>query len=58
MERLKRKIDMFLEEWKKNDDRLPLIVKGDTKACRLTFDALGTPLVTTPDGTMYLLERV
>ena len=28
MERLKRKIDMFLEEWKKNDDRLPLIVKG------------------------------
>lgn len=28
MERLKRKIDAFLEEWKKNPDRLPLIVKG------------------------------
>ena len=33
------------------------VVRGDTNACRLTFDALGTPLVTTPDGTMYLLER-
>ena len=28
MERLTRKIDSFLIEWKKNEDRLPLIVKG------------------------------
>ena len=25
---LKRKIDNFLEEWKANPDRMPLIVKG------------------------------
>lgn len=28
MERLKRKIDNFLLEWKNNPDRLPLIIKG------------------------------
>lgn len=28
MERLARKIDAFLEEWKENPDRFPLIVKG------------------------------
>ena len=28
MERLKRKIDDYLIEWKNNTDRLPLIVKG------------------------------
>ena len=28
MERLSRKIDLFLTEWKKNESRLPLIVKG------------------------------
>ena len=28
MERLKRKIDNYLIEWKKNKDRLPLIIKG------------------------------
>lgn len=28
MSMLKRKIDIFLAEWKKNPDRLPLIVKG------------------------------
>lgn len=28
MERLRRKIDTFLQEWKSNPDRLPLIVKG------------------------------
>ena len=28
MERLKRKIDDYLIEWKKNKDRLPLIIKG------------------------------
>ncbi len=28
MERLTRKIDTYLIEWKKNNDRLPLIVKG------------------------------
>ena len=28
MERLKRKIDNYLIEWKKNNDRLPLIIKG------------------------------
>lgn len=28
MERLTRKIDRYLEEWKKNENRLPLIVKG------------------------------
>ena len=28
MERLPRKIDTFLEEWKKADNRFPLIVKG------------------------------
>lgn len=28
MELLKRKIDSFLTEWKQNEDRLPLIVKG------------------------------
>ena len=28
MERLSRKIDIFLTEWKKNGNRLPLIVKG------------------------------
>ena len=28
MERLKRKIDKYLIEWKKNKDRLPLIIKG------------------------------
>ena len=28
MERLKRKIDDYLIEWKKNNNRLPLIVKG------------------------------
>lgn len=28
MERLKRKIDKYLKEWKSNPDRLPLIVKG------------------------------
>lgn len=28
MERLTRKIDLFLTEWKKNENRLPLIVKG------------------------------
>lgn len=28
MERLKRKIDFFLTEWKRNPGRLPLIVKG------------------------------
>ena len=29
MERLKRKIDNYLIEWKNNPDKLPLIVKGD-----------------------------
>ena len=28
MSMLKRKIDAFLVDWKKNPDRLPLIVKG------------------------------
>ena len=28
MERLKRKIDDYLVEWKNNEDRLPLIIKG------------------------------
>lgn len=28
MERLKRKIDNYLIDWKKNDNRLPLIIKG------------------------------
>lgn len=28
MERLKRKMDFFLTEWKRNPDLLPLIVKG------------------------------
>ncbi len=28
MERLTRKIDAFLQSWKENDDRFPLIVKG------------------------------
>ena len=28
MERLKRKIDKYLLEWKKNNDKLPLIIKG------------------------------
>ena len=28
MERLKRKIDNYLIEWKKNENRLPLIIKG------------------------------
>ena len=28
MDRLKRKIDLYLCEWKQNPDRLPLIVKG------------------------------
>ena len=28
MERLKRKIDKYLVEWKDNFDRLPLIIKG------------------------------
>ena len=28
MERLKRKIDNYLSEWKKSSDKLPLIVKG------------------------------
>lgn len=28
MERLSRKIDLFLTEWKKDENRLPLIVKG------------------------------
>ena len=28
MERLRRKIDDFLVEWKSNPNRLPLIVKG------------------------------
>ena len=28
MERLKRKIDNYLIEWKKNPNRLPLIIKG------------------------------
>lgn len=28
MERLKRKIDDYLIEWKKNPNKLPLIVKG------------------------------
>lgn len=28
MERLKRKIDDYLVEWKKNENRLPLIIKG------------------------------
>ena len=28
MERLKRKIDEYLVEWKKNKNRLPLIIKG------------------------------
>ena len=28
MERLKRKIDLFLEKWKNTEDHLPLIVKG------------------------------
>ena len=28
MERLARKIDSFLAEWKKSENRLPLIVKG------------------------------
>ena len=28
MERLKRKIDNYLIEWKNNPDKLPLIVKG------------------------------
>lgn len=28
MERLKRKIDKYLIEWKNNEDRLPLIIKG------------------------------
>ena len=25
---LRRKIDKFLEEWKRNEDRKPLIIKG------------------------------
>ena len=28
MERLKRKIDEYLIEWKSNSNRLPLIIKG------------------------------
>ena len=28
MERLKRKIDNYLIEWKKSNNRLPLIIKG------------------------------
>ena len=28
MERLRRKIDDYLIEWKKNENRLPLIIKG------------------------------
>ena len=28
MERLKRKVDNYLIEWKKNKNRLPLIIKG------------------------------
>lgn len=28
MQRLKRKIDLYLLDWKKNDKRLPLIIKG------------------------------
>lgn len=28
MERLRRKIDSYLIEWKNNPDRLPLIIKG------------------------------
>lgn len=28
MSLLKRKIDVYLKEWKSNDDKLPLIVKG------------------------------
>ena len=28
MERLRRKVDDYLIEWKKNKDRLPLIIKG------------------------------
>lgn len=28
MDRLRRKVDTFLQEWKSNPDRLPLIVKG------------------------------
>ena len=28
MERLKRKIDKYLIEWKKDEHKLPLIIKG------------------------------